>query len=137
MASVIAGNDPLAIAAHNLNFTRIYVAGQGRLRISDNGSGDIETLFLSGALSDAEIHIQTAAGSIAVTFDSADIATTPSNEARLLLDTTTDELAVLEGIADGQRWLFSVTQPTPPAGNDVAVSGGTRHGIRGRWSPVR
>ena len=120
--SAILDGDSNTLAAHSLIFTRIYVTGNDQLRISDSGAGDIETLFLSGDLSDALINIQTAPDSTAVTIDvDVDIDAQRSTGARAILDVSATELAALDGIGDGDRFIFSIFQPAPDT-YDLGVS---------------
>ena len=124
--AVLEGDDPLAISDHDLNFTRIYIAQAGRLRISDSGSGDIEALFSSGVLAAAQINIQIDFASIDVVLTGEDIDANASTAHRLLLDTTPDELAALQGIGNDDRFLFSITQPPPP--DPIELSGSAEVG---------
>ena len=103
--------DSFALAEYDLNFTRIYVTANPQLRISDSGGGDIEAIFSTGELADAQIHIQHSQTGV-TTFDSADIDATRSTAARIILGADADPdgfLDDVESIADGARWIFAIT----------------------------
>ena len=115
--TVVEGDNPPDLGSADLTPTDIYATPRPQLRISDSGSGDIETLFLSGALSGYQIHLQTGpdADSV-VSYGSGDIDEVRSTGARLILGEDGDPqglLAAFRALGDGDRWIFFVTRPTP------------------------
>ena len=109
-STTLAGDDPPNLGSDDLNPTRMWMASGGtRWRISDNGAGDIEAIFSAGgALEDYQVHIQPSFTDV-VSLARDAINATPSNEARILWDMPDAEEDLLNGITDGDRWLFFIT----------------------------
>ena len=113
-STVLDGDDPPDLGSDDLNPTRMWMASGTpgtRWRISDNGTGDIEAIFSAGgALEDYQVHIQPSFTDV-VSLARDAINATPSTAARILWDMPDAEEDLLNAIADGDRWLFFLTQP--------------------------
>ena len=116
-ATVLGGADPPNLGASNLTPLRIYVTGRSQLRISNDGLGNIETVFGSGgAQEDYQIHIQTSQDNI-VSYDRDDIDGDKSTNGRLLIGPEGDPGGLLdnvEALSSGDRVLFFLTEPEAP-----------------------
>ena len=114
-ATVDDGDDPPSLGHATLTASRIYLTGLTQLRLSNSGTGDIQTLYTSGELSDYQVHIQTALdASSVVSFGSDDIDQVRSRPARLLLGAVNDPDGVLDDVdalASGDNVLFFLTEP--------------------------
>ena len=115
-STVLDGDDPPDLGSDDLNPTRMWMASGTpgtRWRISDNGTGDIEAIFSAGgALEDYQVHIQPSFTDV-VSLARDAINATPSTAARILWDMPDAEEDLLNAIADGDRWLFFLTDVAP------------------------
>ena len=129
-ATVLAGTDPPGLGDSSLNATRIYLTGRTQLRISEDGTGDIEALFSTGgAQEDYQVHVQTSFGADSrVSLGSDDIDATRSTAARLIIGTDQDPDGLLDDVsalAGGDRVLFFLSEPAPATDRDVSGSAET------------
>ena len=133
-ATVVDGSDPPSLGDSSLNATRIYVTGNPQLRISEDGTGDIEAIFSAGgSQEDYQVHVQTSLTDV-LTYDSDDIDAGRSTEARILIGTNNDPqdlLAPVSALASGDR--VPVLPHRARDGPDSSVvdvgNGGLAHGV--------
>ena len=128
-ATVSDGADPPNLGAANLNATRIYVTPNPQLRISEDGAGNIETIFSAGgAQEDYQFHIQTSPTDV-LSYGSGDIHSGRSTGARLLVGADGDPDGLLDdiaAIANGDRVIWFLSEPQ--SGDHVTVDPGTTAG---------
>ena len=124
--TVVDGADPPNLGDSSLNATRIYVTANPQLRISEDGSGNIEAIFSAGgSQEDYQFHIQTSITDV-LTYDSDDIDTGRSTGARILLGTNNDPqdlLAPVSALSSGDRVIFFLTMPQVFAGQALTAVG--------------
>ena len=123
--SIIDGTDPLLVEA-GLTVSRINITSGGSLRLVRSGSESFGDLFgTGGTFADAHVHVQYSSADVAV-FARTDITTFATS--RIIYGLTAAELAALQGIDDGDRWIFTITQPEillPVSVEFPALTGGT------------
>ena len=134
-ATIVDGADPPNLGDNSLNATRIYVTGNPQLRISEDGTGDIQAIFSAGgALENYQIHVQTSPTDV-LSYDRDDIDSGRSRPARLLLGAEGDPqdlLAPVSALSQGDRVIWFLTEPTPAdavrlsASLDIAAYGASR-----------
>ena len=125
--TIIDGDFVPELIGADVIISRVLVTTNGQLRLNRVGSTNIETLFTTGAYADALTHVQVERDS-ALSFAASDIDAATSSAVRLRYNLTAAELAIIDGIADGQRWILTFTQPEPAVVLSVelpGITGGT------------
>ena len=125
--TIIDGDFVPELIGADVIISRVLVTTNGQLRLNRVGSTNIETLFTTGAYADALTHVQVERDS-ALSFAASDIDAATSSAVRLRYNLTAAELATIQGITDGVRWILTFTQPEPAAVLSVelpGITGGT------------
>ena len=144
-ATVEDGADPPNLGSATLNATRIFVTANPQLRISEDGAGNIETIFSTGgAQENYRFHVQTSLTDV-LTYGSGDIHAGRSTGARLLLGADGDPDGLLGVItpvarvggqlASGDRLIWFLTEPD--TSNVVTADPGETAAARSRCRTYR
>ena len=125
---ILDGDDPLDLSGRNINISFIRVTTQTRFRINHDGTGDFEALFeAGGALDNVQVTVQTGADESFV-LESSAINAGRSTAGRVEYDLTASQMATVQGLADGDRWIFAFHIPTPNVYEITPTFGGALTG---------